>query len=418
MSQAEVEPSEDDQVAAPETSVAKSVNGRPPRVTHSRVRGTDISSRDEPSGGPAINENRPMSAAWSSDRERFYSKTRRSDSGCLEWTASKVGPNGYGGFRLGGKLMGAHRAAWIIEYGEALTSEQHILHSCDNPLCVDIAHLRVGTRADNAADRVARKRVNVARGEAHHRTRFSDADVAYIRQMVADGVPRADIAAEIGSSYGYISDIVNGRCRTLPSQPSKVTPGMKSLLQSRDRFEFHQARQATITNVVHPDDEIPGEEWRQTAFEGYWVSSLGRVRGKRGTILRPWSTQFGHLAVECGRNGKHSVHALVCEAWHGPKPKGMWVGHRDGNPKNNVPANLRWVTPSENSRDTTIHGKTRSATGEHFNAKLTWPQVRAIRAQFPAPRGTVSRLALQYGVNHTAIIAIRDNKVWQSNPAQ
>lgn len=413
-----MELSRGDQVAAPETSAANSVNASPPRGFRSRARATDISGPNEPFSGPALNEKGLMPAAWSSDRERFYSKTRRSDMGCLVWTASKVGPNGYGGFRLGGKLMGAHRAAWIIEYGEALTPEQHILHSCDNPLCVDIAHLRVGTRADNAADRVARNRVNVARGEAHHRTRFSDADVAYIRRMVADGVPRADIAAEIGSSYGYISDIVNGRCRTQPSQPSKVTPGMKAILQSRARFEFHQTRLAKITDVIHPDDEIPSEEWRQTAFDGYWVSSLGRVRGRRGTILRPWSTKHGHLAVECGKNGNQSVHALVCEAWHGPKPEGMWVGHRDGDPKNNVPTNLRWVTPSENSRDTAIHGKTRSTTGEHFNAKLTWPQVRAIRAQFPGPRGTVRRLALQYGVNHTAIIAIRDNKVWRKDPEQ
>ncbi|MFJ4266278.1 HNH endonuclease [Paenarthrobacter nicotinovorans] len=378
----------------------------------------EASSRrpQEQSDGSILSQERPNSAASPSERERFYAKTRRSEDGCLEWTAGKVGPNGYGGFRLRGKVMGAHRAAWIIEHGEVLTSEQHVLHSCDNPLCVDITHLRVGTREDNAADRVSRNRVNTARGEAHHRARFSDADVARIRQMVADGVPRADIAADIGCSYGYVSDIVNGRCRTQPSRPSEVTSGMKAILESKARSEFHRARQAAIANVVHPDDEIPGEEWRQTNFEGYWVSSLGRVRGKRGTILRPWTTQFGHLAVQCGANGKRGVHTLVCEAWHGPKPDGMWVGHRDGNPQNNVPANLRWVTPSENSQDTALHGKTRTATGEHFNAKLTWPQVRAIRAAFPGPKGTVARLAMQYGVNHTAIIAIRDNKVWQPRP--
>lgn len=370
--------------------------------------------QDKVSEGPTSVGGRPLLAASASERQRFYSKTRRSENGCLEWTASKVGPGGYGGFRLRGKLMGAHRAAWIIEHGEALTSEQHVLHSCDNRLCVDIAHLRLGSNAENAADRVARNRVNTARGEAHHRTKFSDADVARVRQMVADGIARADIAAEFGSSYGYISDIVNGRCRSQPSQLAEITSGLTTFLQTRARSELHQARQAAITNVVHPDDEIPGEEWRQTAFEGYWVSSLGRVRGKRGTILRPWSTQFGHLAVQCGANGKHSVHTLVCEAWHGPRPQGMWVGHGDGNPRNNVPTNLRWVTPSENNQDAAIHGKTRSATGEHRNAKLTWPQVIAIRAQFPGPRGTVQRLALQYGVNHSAIVAIRDNKIWRS----
>ncbi|SDL90152.1 HNH endonuclease [Arthrobacter sp. ov407] len=349
-------------------------------------------------------------------RERFYSKTKRSDNGCLEWTASKVGRGGYGGFSFNGKVIGAHRAAWMIEYGCVLTPEQQILHSCDNPICVDVAHLRVGTFADNAADRVARHRVNAATGEAHHRTRFTDEDVAQVRQMVADGVPRKLIAAEIGSSYGYISDIVNGRCRTKPTQPSVITSAMTTLHDSLARSAFHQARRAAITNVVHPDDEIPNEEWRKTRFEGYWVSSLGRVRGMRGTILKPWSTQFGHLAVECGRHGKYSVHFLVCEAWHGLRRDGMWVGHIDGDPKNNIPTNLRWVTPAENSEDTVRHGKTRTATGEHFNAKLSWPEVRAIRDQFPAPRGAVKRLALQFEVSRATIIMIRDNKIWRIQP--
>lgn len=350
--------------------------------------------------------------AITAERARFYSKTRRASNGCLEWTASLVGRSGYGGFRLRGKVVGAHRAAWILEHGEKLTPAQLILHSCDNPLCVDIEHLRVGTRLDNAADRVARNRVNSARGEVHHAARYSDEDVSRIRQMVGDGVPRKEIAAQLGCSYGYISDIVNGRCRSQPSQLSVVTPAMAASLRSKERTAYHQARQAAISNIVHPDDEILGEEWRQTAFDGYWVSSLGRVRGTRGTILRPWATGFGHLMVQCGRYGKHCVHALVCEAWHGPRPNGMWVGHSDGQPQNNIPSNLRWVTPSQNSVDTALHGKTRNPTGEHFNAKLTWKKVREIRANFPGPRGTVRRLAIQYGVSHSNIIAIRDNKLW------
>jgi hypothetical protein len=42
-----------------------------------------------------------------------------------------------------------------------------VLHRCDNPPCVNPAHLWLGTQADNAADRETKKRGNHARGERH-----------------------------------------------------------------------------------------------------------------------------------------------------------------------------------------------------------------------------------------------------------
>lgn len=74
---------------------------------------------------------------------------------CWNWQAAK-NFDGYGNFRVGGKSIGAHRISFEIFNGAP--SIKHVLHSCDNPACVNPAHLREGTHADNMRDVVIRKR--------------------------------------------------------------------------------------------------------------------------------------------------------------------------------------------------------------------------------------------------------------------
>ena len=72
---------------------------------------------------------------------------------CWEWT----GARNRGGYGIKGRRL-AHRLAWSEANGRPVPDGMLVLHSCDNPPCVNPAHLRIGTVADNAADRVARNR--------------------------------------------------------------------------------------------------------------------------------------------------------------------------------------------------------------------------------------------------------------------
>lgn len=45
----------------------------------------------------------------------------------------------------------AHRFAWEMEHGP-IPSGLSVLHICDNPKCINVDHLRVGTRTDNQKD--------------------------------------------------------------------------------------------------------------------------------------------------------------------------------------------------------------------------------------------------------------------------
>jgi HNH endonuclease len=91
--------------------------------------------------------------------KRFWSKVdKRGPDECWPWTAGTAGKGGYGRFRMGDKRVQASRVAWEMEHGRPLPPELDALHSCDNPPCVNPAHIWPGTAADNVRDAVAKGR--------------------------------------------------------------------------------------------------------------------------------------------------------------------------------------------------------------------------------------------------------------------
>lgn len=86
--------------------------------------------------------------------EKFWEKVKKTP-GCWLWTGARTG-RGYGAlyFQEGGKRWHktAHRLSWEYARG-AIPNGLFICHHCDNPLCVNPAHLFVGTVQDNNRDR-------------------------------------------------------------------------------------------------------------------------------------------------------------------------------------------------------------------------------------------------------------------------
>jgi hypothetical protein len=89
--------------------------------------------------------------------DRFFKKVHRSgDGGCWLWTGRKDA-KGYGRIAFDGITGRAHRLSFKIFNG-SLPLGKVICHSCDNPSCVNPAHLFVGTVSDNAVDSAQKHR--------------------------------------------------------------------------------------------------------------------------------------------------------------------------------------------------------------------------------------------------------------------
>lgn len=201
------------------------------------------------------------------------------------------------------------------------------------------------------------------------------------------------------------------------------------------------------------------EEWRPVpGYLGYEASSLGRVRttdrfiftkqgnliAHRGRVLIPdgstpyltvsvplkqvkafqppsWCDSPLPLIILPVRTNERAtfirqlVHALVCTAFHGPRPAaGYEVAHNDGNRRNNRSDNLRWTTIAANRFDQIRHGT--RLLGERANgAKLTETDVREIRRLCATDpyRGHITAIAKRFGVSRSAVQAIRDRLVWK-----
>lgn len=102
---------------------------------------------------------------------------------------------------------------------------------------------------------------------------------------------------------------------------------------------------------------MPDEVWLDTKYPGYKVSSLGRVVGRRGTILAASVNDRGYrnITVYGGNSRTVNLHVLICETFHGPAPEGMEARHLDGNSLNNRSDNLAWGTRAVNSWERDEH---------------------------------------------------------------
>ena len=87
--------------------------------------------------------------------DRMRARSVAVPSGCIEWIGS--GSRGYGAIKIDGVTHRAHRVAWELAHG-FIPAGLFVCHRCDNPRCINVEHLFLGTPADNNNDKIAKGR--------------------------------------------------------------------------------------------------------------------------------------------------------------------------------------------------------------------------------------------------------------------
>jgi HNH endonuclease len=153
--------------------------------------------------------------------ERFWRFVAKSD-GCWLWTGKSVNTKGYGQLgALGGKGtkgITAHRLSYTIHKGE-IPEGMVVMHSCDNPACVNPDHLSVGTQSQNILEAIAKGRKVLPKlphpsGADHPFSKLTEENVREIRSSpVMDTVfakrfgvaPSTVRRARIGLAWGNLA---------------------------------------------------------------------------------------------------------------------------------------------------------------------------------------------------------------------
>ena len=150
---------------------------------------------------------------------RFWAKVDKSPGhgptkDCWVWTAALRSPYAYGQFINKNKNWAAHRYAWTLA-NSPIPDGKCVLHTCDNPPCVNPEHLFLGTqkeKSNRAAinGKIKRLHKKGPGGEQNSNSKLNKADVKRLRKLAKAGVSTTELLRIYPLSRVQINRIIRG----------------------------------------------------------------------------------------------------------------------------------------------------------------------------------------------------------------
>lgn len=165
------------------------------------------------------------------------------------------------------------------------------------------------------------------------------------------------------------------------------------------------------------------EIWKEIEVPGYYISNLGRIRGRSGKIIHSHKTTSGYNAISIRPAGRKNpsrylkIARLIAKAFI-PNPNNYpIVNHIDGNKQNDAISNLEWCTQSYNIKHAYRTGLAHAKCGvDNDSAKLSEEDVKYIRTNYiPRDKEFGTRaLGRKFNVSHHVIMYILNNKTYKN----
>lgn len=132
--------------------------------------------------------------------------------GCHLVTSHHKSKDGYVKIFRNKKCISAHRYLYTEKFGE-IPKDKVVMHKCDNPSCINLEHLSLGTQNDNVQDMISKNRSNFPTSDRNHAkgtgvkcSKLTEEDVLKIRE---DKRSQSVISKEYGISRGYVCQVRN-----------------------------------------------------------------------------------------------------------------------------------------------------------------------------------------------------------------
>jgi hypothetical protein len=129
------------------------------------------------------------------------------------------------------------------------------------------------------------------------------------------------------------------------------------------------------------DEDLDNEIWKEINIEneetsGYYVSSLGRFKNKKGVIMKDYKPHHsGYIYLRVNIK-KYALHRLVALTFIENPENKPFVNHKDGNKLNNKADNLEWLTCSENNLHAHKIGLTKGSKREIIQYDLEMNEIQ------------------------------------------
>lgn len=154
-------------------------------------------------------------------KPRPFESYVRVEGECHIWTGGKTS-SGYGSCGSAEKSRKAHHVAYERAHGPLPKSRAGhqdfvVLHTCDNRLCVNPAHLKLGTQLENIRDRQQKNR-QARRGANHRWNKITPECVTRIREAYLFGASGTDLAKAYGVRHSIIYRILSQDRSAPPSR--------------------------------------------------------------------------------------------------------------------------------------------------------------------------------------------------------